>query len=66
MNLYSLISNYGTSNKYTKYLNTCAHLFNVVTTIIQGGGGSEDIESSVSNILRSTEELLSPVSNIER
>jgi hypothetical protein len=34
MNLYILISNYETTNKYTKYLNICAHLFNVVTTII--------------------------------
>jgi alkyl sulfatase BDS1-like metallo-beta-lactamase superfamily hydrolase len=34
INLYTLISNYVTSNKYTKHLNTCAHLFNVVTTII--------------------------------
>jgi hypothetical protein len=35
MNLYSLISNYETSNKYTKHMNTCAHIFNVVATIIQ-------------------------------
>jgi hypothetical protein len=34
MNLYSLISNYDISNKYTKHLNTCAHLFNMVATII--------------------------------
>jgi hypothetical protein len=38
MNLYSLISNYETSNKYTKYLNTCAHLFNVMATIIRVRG----------------------------
>jgi hypothetical protein len=35
MNLYSLISNYETSNKYTKYLNIYAHLFNVVLTTIR-------------------------------
>jgi hypothetical protein len=35
MNLYSLISNYETCNKYTKHLNTCAYLFNVVATIIR-------------------------------
>jgi hypothetical protein len=35
MNLYSLISNYETSNKYTKHLNICDHLFNVVATIIR-------------------------------
>jgi hypothetical protein len=38
MNLYSLINNYETSNKYTKYLNTYAHLFKVVATIIQVRG----------------------------
>jgi hypothetical protein len=35
MNLYSLINNYKTGNKYTKHLNTCAHLLNVVAIIIQ-------------------------------
>jgi hypothetical protein len=35
MNLYSLISNYETNNKYIKHLNICAHLFNVVETIIR-------------------------------
>jgi hypothetical protein len=34
MNLYSFINNYETSNKYTKHLNICAHLFNMVATII--------------------------------
>jgi uncharacterized membrane protein len=34
-NLYSLISNYEISNKYIKQLNNCAHLFNMVATIIQ-------------------------------
>jgi hypothetical protein len=38
MNLYNLISNYETTNKYTKHLNTCAHLFNVVATIIRVRG----------------------------
>jgi hypothetical protein len=38
MNLYSLISNYETSKKYIKYLNTYAHLFKVVATIIQVRG----------------------------
>jgi hypothetical protein len=38
MNLYSLINNYETSNKYTKYLSTCAHLFNVMATIIRVRG----------------------------
>jgi hypothetical protein len=38
MNLYNLISNYETSNKYIKHLNTCAHNFNVVATIIQVKG----------------------------
>jgi hypothetical protein len=36
--LYSLISNYETSNKYNKHLNICAQLFNVVATIIQVRG----------------------------
>jgi hypothetical protein len=38
MYLYSLISNYETSNKYTKHLNICAHLFNMVATIIRVRG----------------------------
>jgi hypothetical protein len=38
MNLYRLISNYESSNKYTKYLNICVNLFNVVATIIQVRG----------------------------
>jgi hypothetical protein len=38
MNLYNLINNYKTSNKYTKYLNTYTHLFNVVVTIIRVKG----------------------------
>jgi hypothetical protein len=60
MNLYSLISNYDTSNKYT-YLNTYTYLFNVVTTIIRVKG----LRIHVSNILRSIEDLSSFMSNIE-
>jgi hypothetical protein len=52
MNLYSLISNYETSNKYTKHLNTYAHLFNVVVGARCGpsgsrGGGWHGVEEDV-------------------
>jgi hypothetical protein len=30
MNLYSLISNCETSNKYSKYLNICAHILLII------------------------------------